>query len=152
MDIIKPDIPMPRSSRVEVVVQSAISMFVPANRQSIKINLIQVGNNNFAALMGTLQVIQVAMQQSYAFRLIVMATVPEPKTQLEASMGTIVYVPNCELPDSTTLIPTKFAYKCKFDENSNVIKKKVQHQRGIHDKLDQQQGHLYFTARLIQGA
>eukprot|EP00961_Rhodomonas_salina_P175276 2364188-Rhodomonas_salina.1 len=70
---------------------------------------------------------------------------PEPKTQRESrsspdfqdwinaewiemdtiySMGTIVYVPNGELPDGTTLILTKFAYKCKFDENCNVIKKK----------------------------
>eukprot|EP00961_Rhodomonas_salina_P242976 3282701-Rhodomonas_salina.1 len=73
--------------------------------------------------MGTLQVI--TMQQSYAFRSTVMT--PEPKTQRESrsrpdfqdwidaewiemdmiySMGTIIYVPNGELPDGTTLIPT----------------------------------------------
>eukprot|EP00961_Rhodomonas_salina_P169895 2289466-Rhodomonas_salina.1 len=41
-------------------------------------------------------------------------------------MGTIVYVPNEDLPEGTTLIPgpTKFAYKCKFSDHSQVIKKK----------------------------
>eukprot|EP00961_Rhodomonas_salina_P213098 2877946-Rhodomonas_salina.4 len=116
MDIIKPDAPMPRSSRVAAIARSAMSMFVPANRQCIKINT--TGNDNFVALMGTLQVI--AMQQSYAFQSTVMA--PEPKTQSWALR--IVYVPKGELPDSTTLIPTKFGYKGKFDENCNVIRKK----------------------------
>eukprot|EP00961_Rhodomonas_salina_P093116 1253471-Rhodomonas_salina.1 len=39
-------------------------------------------------------------------------------------MGTIVYVPNEDLPEGTTLIPTKFAYKCKFGDHGQVIKKK----------------------------
>eukprot|EP00961_Rhodomonas_salina_P075136 1008720-Rhodomonas_salina.1 len=70
---------------------------------------------------------------------------PEPKTQHEERlrpdmqdwidaewiemdtiyhMGTIVYVPTADLPPGTTLIPTKFAYKCKFGEKGQVIKKK----------------------------
>eukprot|EP00961_Rhodomonas_salina_P000579 8351-Rhodomonas_salina.1 len=39
-------------------------------------------------------------------------------------MGTIVYVPNEDLPEGTTLIPTKFAYKCKFGDHGQMIKKK----------------------------
>eukprot|EP00961_Rhodomonas_salina_P105835 1424985-Rhodomonas_salina.1 len=39
-------------------------------------------------------------------------------------MGTIVYVPNKDLAEGTTLIPTKFAYKCKFGDHGQVIKKK----------------------------
>eukprot|EP00961_Rhodomonas_salina_P092665 1247190-Rhodomonas_salina.1 len=41
-------------------------------------------------------------------------------------MGTITYIPNSELPFGTTLIPTKFVYKCKFGELGEVIKKKAQ--------------------------
>eukprot|EP00961_Rhodomonas_salina_P259892 3512167-Rhodomonas_salina.1 len=70
------------------------------------------------------------MQHSYAFRATVQA--PEQKHQTEARsrpdaqdwiasewvemdtiyrMGTIVYIKNCDLPQGTTTIPTKFAYK-----------------------------------------
>eukprot|EP00961_Rhodomonas_salina_P230511 3115040-Rhodomonas_salina.1 len=63
---------------------------------------------------------------------------PEPKNQTEArkradaqdwidaewvemdtvyGMGTIQFVPISELPFGTSLIPTKFAYKCKFGDS-----------------------------------
>eukprot|EP00961_Rhodomonas_salina_P276953 3742738-Rhodomonas_salina.1 len=53
MDILKPDATMPRRSRVTAMARSAMSMFLPANRQRIKID--STGNDNFVALMGTLQ-------------------------------------------------------------------------------------------------
>eukprot|EP00961_Rhodomonas_salina_P034440 463829-Rhodomonas_salina.1 len=53
MDIIKPNATMPRRSRVTAMALSAMSMFVPANRQCIKID--STGTDNFVALMGTLQ-------------------------------------------------------------------------------------------------
>eukprot|EP00961_Rhodomonas_salina_P240711 3252249-Rhodomonas_salina.1 len=83
--------------------------------------------------MGALSVI--GMQDSYAFKLMVLP--PETKTQHDARsrsdmqdwidaewikmdmiyrMGTIVYVPTADLQLGTTLIPTKFAYKCKFGD------------------------------------
>eukprot|EP00961_Rhodomonas_salina_P217517 2939447-Rhodomonas_salina.2 len=40
-------------------------------------------------------------------------------------MGMITYIPNSELPFGTTLILTNFAYKCKFGELGEVIKKKA---------------------------
>eukprot|EP00961_Rhodomonas_salina_P074401 999398-Rhodomonas_salina.1 len=80
MDIINPQVKKPQLSSLASAARSAISMFTPqaTNQQCIKINC--TGNDNFVALMGTLQVI--AMQQSYAFRASVLA--PEPKTQREA--------------------------------------------------------------------
>eukprot|EP00961_Rhodomonas_salina_P148235 1995688-Rhodomonas_salina.1 len=83
------------------------------------------------------------MQHNYALSASVLS--PEPKTQHKSHsrtdvqdwidaefiemdtiypMGTIVYVPNEDLPEGTTLIPTKFAYKCKFSDHCQVIKKK----------------------------
>eukprot|EP00961_Rhodomonas_salina_P046307 621532-Rhodomonas_salina.1 len=53
MDIVKPNATMPRRSRVAAMARSAMSMFAPANRQRIKID--STGNDNFVALMGTLQ-------------------------------------------------------------------------------------------------
>eukprot|EP00961_Rhodomonas_salina_P018116 243594-Rhodomonas_salina.1 len=41
-------------------------------------------------------------------------------------MGTIVYIKNCDLPQGTTTIPTKFAYKAKFGDQGQEIKKKAQ--------------------------
>ena len=40
-----------------------------------------------------------------------------------SDMGTLTFVPNHVIPKGTTLIPTKFAYKCKFGEHGEVIKK-----------------------------
>eukprot|EP00961_Rhodomonas_salina_P300059 3939442-Rhodomonas_salina.1 len=40
-------------------------------------------------------------------------------------MGTIQFVPTSEIPFGTTLIPTKFAYKCKFGDVGQIIKKKA---------------------------
>eukprot|EP00961_Rhodomonas_salina_P206417 2786484-Rhodomonas_salina.1 len=127
MDIINPPIKKPQCSRIASAAQSAISMFTPANQQLIKINC--TGNDDFVALMGTLQVI--ALQQSYVFRALVLP--PEPDwIDLEwiemdtiYQMGTITYIPNLELPFCTTLIPTKFKYKCKFGELCEVIKMKA---------------------------
>eukprot|EP00961_Rhodomonas_salina_P113865 1531252-Rhodomonas_salina.1 len=83
------------------------------------------------------------MQQAFAFRSSVMS--PEPKHQTEARlhpdaqewidaewikmdtiycMGTIIFIPNSELPKGTSTIPTKFAYKCKFGDEGQEIKKK----------------------------
>eukprot|EP00961_Rhodomonas_salina_P251389 3398926-Rhodomonas_salina.1 len=53
MDIVKPNATMPRCSRVTAMARSAMSMFAPTNRQHIKID--STGNDNFVALMGTLQ-------------------------------------------------------------------------------------------------
>ena len=99
-------------------------------------------NTPFAAFMGVMQLIN--MQTRYAFTATVLS--PEPKTQNEAScradfqdwvdaefvemdtvygMGMIQYVPVCELPKGTTLIPTKFAYKCNFGDKGQIIKKKA---------------------------
>ena len=71
---------------------------------------------------------------------------PEPKTQREArkrcdaddwiqckyiemdtvyNMGTIEYVAINSLPKGTTLIPTKFAYTCKFGDVGQIMKKKA---------------------------
>eukprot|EP00961_Rhodomonas_salina_P100940 1358424-Rhodomonas_salina.1 len=82
------------------------------------------------------------MQHSYAFQATVQA--PEPKHQTEAlslpdtqdwiasewvemdtiyRMGTIIYIKNCNLPQGTTTIPTKFAYKTKFGDQGQEIKK-----------------------------
>eukprot|EP00961_Rhodomonas_salina_P024877 335118-Rhodomonas_salina.1 len=38
-------------------------------------------------------------------------------------MGTFIFVPNHKIPEGTTLIPTKYSYKCKYDKWGNVIKK-----------------------------
>eukprot|EP00961_Rhodomonas_salina_P126867 1709904-Rhodomonas_salina.2 len=84
------------------------------------------------------------MQKAFVFWSTVLS--PEPKHQTEArarpdaqewenaewikmdtmyKMGTIVYVPNNELPAGTSTIPTKFAYKCKFGDEGQEIKKKA---------------------------
>eukprot|EP00961_Rhodomonas_salina_P262952 3553507-Rhodomonas_salina.5 len=76
------------------------------------------------------------MSVKYSF--VATALPPEPKNQTEARkradaqdwinaewvemdtvywMGTIQFVLMSELPFSTTLIPTKFAYKCKFGDS-----------------------------------
>eukprot|EP00961_Rhodomonas_salina_P137927 1855426-Rhodomonas_salina.3 len=88
----------------------------------------------------------ISMQTRYGFTSRVLA--PEPKNQREArrradfrvndwieaewiemdtvyNMGTIQFVPTSDLPFGTTLILTKFAYKCKFGDKGQVIKKKV---------------------------
>eukprot|EP00961_Rhodomonas_salina_P072333 971632-Rhodomonas_salina.1 len=100
------------------------------------------GNTNFVALMGAMQV--VSMANAFWFKAAVLS--PEPKTQHEArsrpdvqdwihaewiemdtvyGMGTIEYVLIADLPANTSLIPTKFAYKCKFGDKGIVIKKKA---------------------------
>eukprot|EP00961_Rhodomonas_salina_P018246 245316-Rhodomonas_salina.1 len=141
MDIIDPPAaPLPRRFRLAAFARSASSVFLQqSTRQRIKID--SKGNNNFVALMGTLQVL--AMQCDYAFKATLLS--PEPKHQHEARkrpdaqdwidsewvemdtiyrMGTITYVKNCDLPIGTTTIPTKFVYKCKFGAKGKVIKKK----------------------------
>ena len=86
------------------------------------------------------------LQASGAFGYTASFLPPEPKTQRESrmradafdwvqaeivemdtvhGMGTIEYVPIRSVPKGTTLIPTKFTYKCKHGDMGQVIKKKA---------------------------
>eukprot|EP00961_Rhodomonas_salina_P175645 2368587-Rhodomonas_salina.1 len=139
-DILLPPafVPPVRRSAIAKVARTVIDLIkgnlksrMPGNgvtaKQRLQINT--KGNTNFVALMGAMQV--VSMANAFGFKAAVLS--PEPKTQHEAMsrpdvqdwieaewiemdtvycMGTIEYVLIADLPACTSLIPTKFAYKC----------------------------------------
>eukprot|EP00961_Rhodomonas_salina_P243034 3283834-Rhodomonas_salina.1 len=122
-----------RRSRVAAFARKCVDAAVGSTRQRI-----QIDPNHKSPLGAFIAITQlISMQTRYGFTSTVLA--PEQKNQTEArrradfhnwieaewiemdtvyrdNMGTIQFVPTSDLPFGTTLIPTKFACKCKFGD------------------------------------
>jgi hypothetical protein len=108
----------------------------------LQVNMSKQARHSFVAFTAITQVIAASGAFGYTSAFLP----PEPKNQRESrlrpdvhdwvqsehvemdtvmGMGTIEYVPSCKVPKGTTLLPTKFSYKCKFGEEGEIIKKKA---------------------------
>mmetsp|Transcript_49639 Transcript_49639/g.101360 ORF Transcript_49639/g.101360 Transcript_49639/m.101360 type:complete len:638 (-) Transcript_49639:44-1957(-) len=140
-DLIKPAPLPPCRSRLSAWARTCIDT-VAGRKQRLQVDTSVGKKTAFVAFMGLMQVIQ--MQAEYAFTSISLS--PEPKTQTEArkrsdyqdwikaewvemdtvyGMGTIQFIPLADVPVGMSLIPTKFAYKCKFGDCWQIVKKKA---------------------------
>jgi hypothetical protein len=142
-DLIRP--PMSHKQRHSAVgkfARTVLDAVTGRQRQRIQINERRGPMHAVAAYLGLCQLLN--LQHTYSYKAAFLS--PEPKTQFEArkrpdsqdwinaewiemdtvySMGTIKYVPVNQLPPNITLIPTKFAYKCKFGDEGQIVKKKA---------------------------
>jgi len=121
-----------------------VAEFIPGvkTRSRLKIDHSKGKQHAFVAFTAIQQVVMLAAAQPGTFS--PAFEDPEPKSQRAArkridwkdwiqaeqaeyekvtDMGTLKFVANHSIPPGTTCIPTKYAYKCKFDEHGQVIKK-----------------------------
>ena len=127
---------------VSYITQSITSFISSRTKGKLQLNISKQARHSFLAFTAITQVLNASDALGYTAAFIP----PEPKTQRESrmradaqdwvqaemveidtvhGMGTIDYVPIRTVPKGTTLIPTKFTYKCKFGDQGQVIRKKA---------------------------